>query len=502
MGYILAVDQGTTSTRTIIFGADGIPLSVAQEEFRQIYPHPGWIEHDPNDIWQTTLTTMRAALHKAAVPAGDIAAIGITNQRETTLVWSRETGEPICNAIVWQDRRTADLCARLAAEGCEEMVTERTGLLLDPYFSATKIRWMLDNVRGARARAEKGELAFGTIDTYLLWRLTNGHVHATDATNASRTLLFNIRSGAWDEELLRLFEVPPSLLPEVRDTAGEFGTAAAEHLGNGTAILAVAGDQQAALVGQACLQPGMVKATYGTGGFILLNTGPTPVRSRHRLVTTIAYQWQGTRHYALEGSIFVVGAAVKWLRDALGIIASSANAGELAAQADPEQPIYFVPAFSGLGAPYWNPSARGTITGLTLGTTRKELARAVLESVGYQTRDLLEAMYADAGELGAQGSKPVIRVDGGMSASDWTMQFLADVLDVQVDRPTIRETTALGVALLAGWQAGVYSAPDSFSRTWRLDRTFRSAMSDSDRRHRCEGWRDAMARTLLGSAQL
>jgi glycerol kinase len=502
MRYILAVDQGTTSTRTIIFGADGTPLSVAQEEFRQIYPHPGWIEHDPNDIWQTTLTTMRAALQKAAVPPGDVAAIGITNQRETTLIWSRETGEPICNAIVWQDRRTADLCASLAADGCEEMVTERTGLLLDPYFSATKIRWMLDNVPGAHARAEKGELAFGTVDTYLLWRLTNGQVHATDATNASRTLLFNIRSGAWDEELLRLFEVPPSLLPEVRDTAGEFGTAAAEHLGKKIAILAVAGDQQAALVGQACLEPGMVKATYGTGGFILLNTGPTPVRSRHRLVTTIAYQWQGTRHYALEGSIFVVGAAVKWLRDALGIITSSAHASELAAQADPEQPIYFVPAFSGLGAPYWNTSARGTITGVTHGTTRKELARAVLESVGYQTRDLLAAMYADAGELGEHGSKPVIRVDGGMSASDWTMQFLADVLDVQVDRPTIRETTALGVALLAGWQAGVYSAPDGFSRTWRLDRTFRPAMSESVRRQRCEGWRDAMARTLLGSAQL
>ncbi|MGD0332584.1 MAG: glycerol kinase GlpK [Xanthobacteraceae bacterium] len=501
MGYILAVDQGTTSTRTIIFGADGTPLSIAQEEFRQIYPHPGWIEHDPNDIWQTTLTTMRAALHKAALPPGDVAAIGITNQRETTLVWSRETGEPICNAIVWQDRRTADLCASLAADGCEEMVTERTGLLLDPYFSATKIRWILDNVSGARARAEKGELAFGTVDTYLLWRLTNGHVHATDATNASRTLLFNIRSGTWDEELLRLFKVPPSLLPEVRDTAGQFGTAAAEHLGRKIAILAVAGDQQAALVGQACLAPGMVKATYGTGGFILLNTGPTPVRSRHRLLTTIAYQWQGTRHYALEGSIFVVGAAVKWLRDALGIITSSAHASELAAQADLEQPVYFVPAFSGLGAPYWNTSARGTITGVTHGTTRKELARAVLESVGYQTRDLLAAMYADAGELGERGSKPVIRVDGGMSASDWTMQFLADVLDVQVDRPTIRETTALGVALLAGWQAGVYSAPDSFSQTWRLDRTFRPAMSESVRRRRCEGWRDAMARTLLGSAQ-
>ena len=377
------------------------------------------------------------------------------------------------------------------------MVSERTGLLLDPYFSATKICWILDNVAGARARAEKGELAFGTIDTYLLWRLTQGAVHATDATNASRTLLFNIRSGCWDEELLRLFKVPASLLPQVRDTAGEFGTAAAEYLGREIAIFAVAGDQQAALIGQACLKPGMVKATYGTGEFVLLNTGSTAVRSRHRLVTTIAYQWNGNRHYALEGSIFVAGAAVKWLRDALGIIASSAQAGELAAEADPELPVYFVPAFVGLGAPYWNSNARGTVTGLTHGTTRKELARAVLESVGYQTRDLLAAMYADAGETRQPGAKPVIRVDGGMSASDWTMQFLADVLDVQVDRPTVRETTALGVALLAGWQAGFYPAPDAFSSIWRLDRGFQPTMPENTRDHRYRGWRDAMARTLM-----
>ena len=501
MQYVLAVDQGTTSTRTIVFAPDGIPVAVGQQEFRQIYPHPGWIEHDPNDIWQTTLTTMREALQKAALRPDDVAAIGITNQRETTILWSRETGEPICNAIVWQDRRTADFCARLVAQGCEGMVTERTGLLIDSYFSATKIRWMLDNVPGARVRAEKGELAFGTVDTYLLWRLTRGAVHATDATNASRTLLFNIRSGAWDEELLRLFEVPSSLLPQVRDTAGEFGTAVSEYLGKEIPILAVAGDQQAALIGQACLAPGMVKATYGTGGFVLLNTGPAAVRSRHRLVTTIAYQWGGTRHYALEGSIFVAGAAVKWLRDALGIVGSSAQAGELAAEADPEQPVYFVPAFVGLGAPYWDSNARGTITGLTHGTTRKELARAVLESVGYQTRDLLAAMYADAGELPQQAAKPVIRVDGGMSASDWTMQFLADVLDVQVDRPTIRETTALGVALLAGWQAGIYPAPEDFSRTWRLDRSFQPRISESVRRERYNGWRDAVARTLLKPAQ-
>ena len=501
MRYVLAIDQGTTSTRTILFGPDGAPLSVAQREFKQIYPHPGWIEHDPSDIWETTLTTMRDALQSAALRPTDIAAIGIANQRETTLIWNRETGEPIYNAIVWQDRRTADLCARMVADGYQEMITERTGLLIDPYFSATKICWILDNVPGARARAEKGELAFGTVDTYLLWRLTLGAVHATDATNASRTLLFNIRTGCWDEELLRLFKVAASLLPQVRDTAGEFGVAAAEHLGNEIAIRAVAGDQQAALIGQACLKPGMVKATYGTGGFVLLNTGSTAVRSRHRLLTTIAYQWNGTRHYALEGSIFVAGAAVQWLRDALGIIASSTQAGELAAQADTEQPVYFVPAFVGLGAPYWNSSARGTITGLTHGTTRKELARAVLESVGYQTRDLLAAMYADAGETRQPGTmKPIIRVDGGMSASDWTMQFLADVLDVQVDRPTIRETTALGVALLAGWQAGVYPAPDAFATIWRLDRSFQPTMPENIRDQRYRGWRDAMARTLLPPA--
>jgi glycerol kinase len=500
MRYILAIDQGTTSTRSILFGPDAAPLATAQKEFRQIYPHPGWVEHDPTDIWDTTLSTMREVLSQAGLTAADVAAIGITNQRETTLVWSRETGETIGNAIVWQDRRTADFCAKLEAEGRGDIVSERTGLLLDSYFSATKIRWMLENIPGARARAERGELAFGTVDTYLLWRLTNGAVHATDATNASRTLLFNIRTGEWDEDLLRLFGVPASLLPEVRDTAGELGVAAAEHLGRAIPILSVVGDQQSALVGQACLEPGMVKATYGTGGFVLLNTGAALVRSHHRLVTTIAYQWAGTRHYALEGSIFVVGAAVKWLRDALGIIASSAEAGELAAQADLEQPVYFVPAFAGLGAPYWNSSARGTVTGITLGTTRKELARAVLESVGYQTRDLLGAMYADAAGAGGKTTKHVIRVDGGLSASDWSMQFLADILGVQVDRPTVRETTALGAALLAGWQAGLYPGPDGFSKTWRLDRSFKPGMPEDIREQRYRGWQDAVARALLAPA--
>ena len=495
--HVLVVDQGTTSTRTIVFAAGTDPIAMAQQEFRQIYPHPGWIEHDPEDLWRTTLATMRDALAKAGLRSQDIAAAGITNQRETTLVWSRSTGEPVYNAIVWQDRRTAESCARLKADGCDELVSERTGLLIDPYFSATKIAWILDNVAGARARAERGDLAFGTVDSFLLWRLTGGALHVTDATNASRTMLFNIHTGTWDDDLLRLFRVPAAMLPQVHDTAGDFGTIAATHLGTAVAVLAVAGDQQAALIGQACFTPGMVKSTYGTGGFVLLNTGSTPVRSTHRMLTTIAYQWHGTRHYALEGSIFVVGAAVQWLRDALGLVATAAETGTLAAEADPEQAVYLVPAFAGLGAPHWNSEARGIITGLTRGTTRRELARAALESVGYQTRDLLEAMYADAGAYTAEGARPVIRVDGGMSVSDWTMQFLADVLDAPVDRPLVRETTALGVAFLAGWQAGAVSGPDSFADAWRLDRRFEPVMTPAVRERRYQGWSDALARSML-----
>lgn len=494
---VLVVDQGTTSTRAIVFGADTGPVAMAQQEFKQIYPHPGWIEHDPEDLWRTTLATMQDAVAKAGIAAQDIAAVGITNQRETTLVWSRATGEPVYNAIVWQDRRTAELCAHLKAEACETVVSERTGLLIDPYFSGTKVAWILDNVAGARERAERGELAFGTVDSYLLWRLTGGALHVTDATNASRTMLFNIHTGAWDDDLVRLFRVPAAMLPQVRDTAGDFGTTAAKYLGAALPVLAVAGDQQAALIGQACFTPGMVKATYGTGGFILLNTGSAPFRSTHRMLTTIAYQLEGTRHYALEGSIFVVGAAVQWLRDALGLVASSAETGVLAAQADQEQAVYLVPAFAGLGAPYWSSDARGTITGLTRGTTRKELARAALESVGYQTRDLLNAMYADVGASAAGDVRPVIRVDGGMSASDWTMQFVADVLDAPVDRPVVRETTALGVAFLAGWQAGIFSSPENFSKTWRLDRRFEPVMTAAVREQRCRGWSDALARSLM-----
>jgi glycerol kinase len=495
--HILVIDQGTTSTRAILFGPSGEPQTMAQEEFRQIYPHPGWIEHDPEDLWRTTLATAREAIARSGVDVRAIAAVGIANQRETTLVWDRKTGVPLYNAIVWQDRRTADTCAALAAGGHERLVRERTGLILDPYFSATKIAWILDHVEGARARAERGELAFGTVDAFLLWRLTGGAVHATDVTNAARTSLLDIRSGSWDDELLALFRVPRAVLPNVCETADDFGALTPGWLGAALPVLAMAGDQQSALIGQACLRQGMVKATYGTGGFILLNTGETPVASSHGMLTTIAYQWGGVRRYALEGAIFSAGATVQWLRDGLGIIANSAEAGRLAAEADSEQPVYLVPAFAGLGAPHWRSDARGTIIGLTRGTTRKELARAALESVGYQTRDLLAAMHEDAFAVLGERFDSVVRVDGGMTASDWTLQFLADILDAPVDRPSITETTALGVAFLAGWRAGVYPGPEAFAERWRLDRRFSPSMDAQTRDTRWAGWRDAVARTLL-----
>jgi glycerol kinase len=490
---VLVIDQGTTSTRAIIFGPDATPVAMAQQEFRQIFPQPGWVEHDPEDLWQTTLSTAREALAKAGLRASEIAGLGIANQRETALVWDRATGKPIYNAIVWQDRRTADRCRELEEQGHEAFVTQRTGLLLDPYFSATKVAWILDHVPGARVRAERGELAFGTVDSFLLWRLTGGAKHATDATNASRTLLFDIHSGRWDEDLASLLRVPLALLPEVCDCAAEFGMTEAQHFGSPIAIRGIAGDQQAALVGQACFQPGMVKSTYGTGCFLLLNTGAQAVASRHRLLTTIAYQWNGERTYALEGSIFSAGATVQWLRDGLGILGSASESGALAAAAEPSQPVYIVPAFTGLGAPHWDSEARAMIAGITRGTTRKELARAALESVAYQTRDLLEAVHGDW----QAGSSPVIRVDGGMSASDWTMQFLADMLDCPVDRPSVLETTALGAAFLAGWQAGVYASPEDFAATWRLERNFNPSMPQAEREARYRGWRDAVARAVL-----
>jgi glycerol kinase len=480
--HILVIDQGT-------FDAALKPIASAQEEFPQIFPHPGWVEHNPETLWATALGTARAALAEAGLAASAIAGLGIANQRETTLIWERATGRPIANAIVWQDRRTADICEALEAAGHAELVAERTGLRLDPYFSATKIGWMLDHVPGARARAEAGALAFGTVDSFLLWRLTDGAVHAIDATNASRTLLCDIRSATWDPELLRLFGIPPSLMPEIRDCAGDFGTTRPDLLGGSIAIRGIAGDQQAALIGQACFAPGTVKATYGTGGFVLLNIGAEPKRSQHRLLTTIAWQRRGERRYALEGSIFSAGASVQWLRDGLGLVENSAETGRLAEASDPAQPVYLVPAFTGLGAPYWNSHARALVTGITRGTTKKEFARAVLESVGYQTRDLLEAMLADYGEPIAD---LVFRVDGGMSANDWTMQFVADMLEVTVERPAFRETTAMGAGYLAGLDAGVYPEPEVFARGWSMDRRFDPTMEAATRRAKYRGWQRAV----------
>ena len=499
---ILVIDQGTTSTRAIVFGPDARPVASAQEEFAQIYPQPGWVEHDPEDLWRTALSTARQALAEADQKGFTVAALGIANQRETVVIWDRATGRPIHNAIVWQDRRTARRCAELKAEGAEPLVRQKSGLLLDPYFSATKIAWLLDSIPGARARAEAGELAFGTVDSFLLWRLTNGAVHATDASNASRTALYDINAGGWDEDLLKLFGVPAALLPQVMDCAADFGTANERHLGRALPVRGVAGDQQAALVGQACFEPGTVKATFGTGCFALLNIGPEPVASTHNLLTTVAYQLDGRRTYALEGSIFSAGATVQWLRDGLGIIGSASESGALAAAADPDQPVYLVPAFAGLGAPHWDSEARAVLTGLTRGTTRREIARAALESVAYQTRDLVGAMLADAEALpGGAGphpdTQPVFRVDGGMSASDWTMQFLSDMLDAEVDRPAVLETTALGAGYLAGWRSGLYPEPADFARGWAAERRFRPAMPTEERARKYRGWQDAVARTVL-----
>ncbi len=496
-GHILVVDQGTTSTRSIVFDADAAPVATAQQEFGQIYPRPGWVEHDPEEIWTSTLSTARQALRSAGLAVSDIAALGIANQRETVVVWDRRTGRPIYNAIVWQDRRTIGICERLELAGHGGLVAERTGLRLDPYFSATKIAWLLQNIDGAREAAVAGHLAFGTVDSFLLWRLTDGVVHATDATNASRTLLFDIHRGVWDEALLELFGVPRAMLPTVLDSSAEFGTTAASHLGGPVRIRGIAGDQQAALIGQACFRPGMVKSTYGTGCFALLNTGRQAIASRHRLITTIAYQLSGSRTYALEGSIFVAGAAVQWLRDGLGLIASAGETGTLAAEADPMQPVYLVPAFVGLGAPHWDSAATALLTGMTRGTTRRELARAALECVAYQTRDLLDAMQADLDSRWSDAAPPVIRVDGGMSASDWTMQFLADILDAPVDRPSCLETTALGAAYLAGMAVGLYPDAETFAAGWRAERRFKPVMAATMRDAKYRGWQAAVARALL-----
>jgi glycerol kinase len=487
---LIAIDQGTTSTRAIAYDAALNPLASAQAELRQIYPAPGEVEHDAEEIWQAVLATVRAAMAKARLEAKDIAGIGITNQRETTLIWERATAKPIHNAIVWQDRRTADFCAALRAEGGEPALAAKTGLLLDPYFSASKIAWLLDHVDGARSAAERGKLAFGTVDSFLLWRLTGGKVHATDATNAARTALLDIATASWDDDLCRLFGVPRALLPEVRDCAGRFGVTTL--FGDAIPILGMAGDQQAATIGQGCFKPGMLKSTYGTGCFAVLNTGSERIASRNKLLTTIAYQLDGKRAYALEGSIFIAGAAVQWLRDSLKIIEEAPQVDALADLADPAAAVYLVPAFVGLGAPYWDAQARGAIFGLTRNTGDAEIARAVLEAVGYQTRDLIEAMRAD---WPAQAAT-VLRVDGGMSASDFTMQFLADMLAAPVDRPVVMETTALGAAYLAGRAAGLCPDLDGFAAQWRLDRRFTPRMPAAERERRYAGWQDAVRRTL------
>lgn len=490
--FILAIDQGTTSSRAIVFDAERKVVGVGQKEFTQHFPQDGWVEHDPEDIWDSVAETVREALNQAKIEASDIAAIGITNQRETTLIWDRKTGKPIHNAIVWQDRRTASFCAQLKAEGHEAAVTEKTGLLLDPYFAATKIKWLLDNVEGARERAEAGELAFGTVDSFLIWRLTGGRNHVTDATNAGRTLLFDIAQNQWDQSLLELFDVPASLLPEVKDCADDFGVTEAELFGAAIPILGAAGDQHAASIGQACFAPGMLKSTYGTGCFALLNTGSDMVRSQNRLLTTIAYRLDGKTTYALEGSIFIAGAAVQWIRDGLKLVKHASETGPLAESADPNQNVYMVPAFTGLGAPWWDAEARGAIYGLTRNSGPAEIAKAALEAVCYQTLDLLTAMHKD---WDSQGDT-VLRVDGGMVASDWTMQFLADVLDAPVDRPVILETTALGAAWLAGSRAGVWPGMEEFAASWALDRQFTPQMDAAERQRKVAGWDAAVRRTL------
>ena len=489
---ILAIDQGTTSSRAIVFSAELSVLAVAQQEFPQHFPASGWVEHDPADIWSSTAAVTRAVIEKAGLRGADLAAIGITNQRETTVIWDRATGQPIHNAIVWQDRRTADLCAALKAQGHEPAVAATTGLLLDPYFSATKAAWMLDQVEGAHARAEAGELAFGTIDSFLIWHLSGGEVHATDATNAARTMLYDIHRGCWSPELCDLFRVPMAMLPEVRDSSGDYGTTRPDLFGAAIPIRGVAGDQQAAAVGQACFRPGMVKSTYGTGCFALLNTGERAVQSQNRLLTTIAYQLNGRPTYALEGSIFIAGAVVQWLRDGLGLIREASETQALAERADPAQALVLVPAFTGLGAPYWRPESRGAIFGLTRNSGPAEFARAALESVGHQTRDLLDAMRADWSGAG----DTVLRVDGGMACSDWTMQFLADMIGAPVDRPRVTETTALGAAYLAGLAAGLCPDPEQFGQQWTLERRFQPRMPADERESRHARWQRAVAATL------
>lgn len=486
--FLLSLDQGTTSSRAIVFDIDGRIIAVGQQEFAQSFPKPTWVEHDPEAIWNTTLHSAQEALRQAAMDANDVIAIGITNQRETTVIWDRATGQAIYPAIVWQDRRTADQCLALQAAGHEAGISEKTGLLLDPYFSATKIAWILDHVEGARDRAERGELAFGTIDSFLLWRLTEGAVHATDATNASRTLLFNIHEQAWDTSLLALFNIPAALLPDVRDCAADYGMTAEHWFGGCIPIAGMVGDQQAALIGQACFQPGMAKTTFGTGCFMVMNTGSEAIRSQHRLLTTVAYRLAGKPYYAMEGSIFMAGATIQWIRDGLQLIGSACETQSLAEATGYDNPVYLVPAFAGLGAPYWDPQAKGAILGLTRDTGIKEIVTAGLQAVCYQVRDLVEAMTLD-GILLSQ-----LRVDGGMVVNDWLMQCLADTLGITIDRPQITETTALGAAFMAGLQMGVYRDLDEVERLWQYEASFVAKLDPEARASLYAGWLDAVGR--------
>jgi len=492
--YILSFDQGTTSSRAIVFDKKGTIVSVAQKEFTQIFPQPGWVEHDANEIWSTQLGVAAEAITKAGLTIQHIAAIGITNQRETTVVWDKGTGMPIHHAIVWQDRRTASFCDELKAAGKDKMIQQRTGLVVDAYFSATKVKWILDHVEGARARAAKGELCFGTVDSWLLWKLTNGKVHATDVSNASRTMLFNIHTLAWDEELLQLFDVPASMLPEVRSSSEVYGHTQNVLTAHNVPIAGIAGDQQAALFGQMCTQPGMVKNTYGTGCFMLMNTGEKAVPSSNNLLTTIAWKVNGVTQYALEGSVFIAGAVVQWLRDGLKIIRNSSEVESLAAQVSSSEGVYVVPAFAGLGAPYWNQHARGTIVGITRGTTGAHFARAALDSIAYQTRDVLKAMEADSGIAIKE-----LRVDGGATANNLLMQFQSDILQTNVVRPTVVETTALGAAYLAGLAVGYWSGTDDIQQQWQMERVFSPQMPESERTVLTAGWTRAINATISWS---
>ena len=497
MKYILAIDQGTTSSRAILFNKQMKIKATSQEEFPQHFPNSGWVEHDSNDLFNTVVNSCKNVLKKANAKIEDIVSIGITNQRETTVVWDKHTGEAIYNAIVWQDRRTANQCDELKKAGYEKMIIEKTGLLLDPYFSGMKLRWILENVEGAKQKALDGDLLFGTVDSFLIWKLTNGKNHVTDATNASRTMLYNIKTNKWDEEICKLLDIPMDMLPIVKDCADDFGFINKKFLGKEIPITGVAGDQQSAAVGQACFEPGMVKSTYGTGCFALLNIGDEMVVSKNKLLTTIAYRLDGKTVYALEGSIFIAGAVLQWLRDGLKMIKEAKEAQELARNADINQQLYLVPAFTGLGAPYWDTKCRGAIYGLTRASGPNEFAKAALESVAYQTRDLLQAMYDDVSHFDKPlGNETILRVDGGMASSDYTMQFLSDILGATIDRPEILETTALGVAWLAGMKLGFYPSKEEFSKNWILEKRFNSSMNNLTREKLYDGWKDAVQRTL------